>query len=436
MTDLIELHVPDIGDFKDIPIVEIPVSVGDRIEEDDTVIILESDKATLDVPATTAGEIVELLVSDGDLVSEGSVIARLRVSAGANAPKAAPETAKPVSVLQTPSAEATPTPKPAINAPAPATASQAAIQPSVSVGTPVYASPSIRHYARTLGVNASHVTGSGDKGRILREDIEAFVKKALSGDTPRSATQASTLPHLPDWPKVDYEKFGSVERVALSRIARISGPALSRNSVIIPHVCNFDETDITELEDFRNVLNAEAREEDVKLSILAFTVKAVVSALKAYPKFNASLDGEEIVLKNYWNIGVAADTPDGLVVPVIKEADQKGIRTIAAEMKDLATKARKGKISPADMSGATFTISSLGGIGGTGFTPIINAPEVAIMGMTRSSIRPVWTGTAFDPRLVQPLSLSWDHRVVDGVAAARFLQHVCRTMADFRRIAV
>lgn len=282
------------------------------------------------------------------------------------------------------------------------------------------------------------VSGTGPKGRITREDVEAYVKQQLSVETaaPAPAAASPALAGLPDWPKVDFEKFGPVERTSLSRITRISGPALARNSLVIPHVCNFDEADITSLEAFRQMLNNEAGADDAKITMLTFTVKAVVAALKAYPMFNSSLDGNEVVLKQYWHIGVAADTPEGLVVPVIRDADRKSVRQIANEMRTLADKARSGKLSPAEMSGTTFTISSLGGIGGTGFTPIINAPEVAILGMTRAKMTPHWTGSEFEPRLIQPLSLSWDHRVVDGVAAAKFLQHLSASLTDFRRVQV
>ncbi|MGR3762018.1 2-oxo acid dehydrogenase subunit E2 [Roseobacteraceae bacterium NS-SX3] len=421
MSQLIEVRVPDIGDFAEVPVIEIPVSTGDTLSEDDTVIVLESDKATLDVPSPAAGRVAEIRLAPGDLVSEGSVVLLLEPAAGAAAPAPAPA---PEPVADTPPPqpvqEAAPKPQPAIATP--------------EQGRPVYASPSVRRYARTLGVPAAEVTGTGPKGRVLKTDIEAFVKKKL---TAPEAPAAGALPAgLPDWPQVDFAQFGPVEREPLSRIARISGPALARNALVIPHVCNFDKADVTDLDNFRKELNAEARPEQTKITLLAFTVKAVVAALKAHPKFNSSLDGADLLLKRYWNIGVAADTPEGLVVPVIKAAEQKGLREIAQEMAYLAAEAREGRLKAADMQGASFTISSLGGIGGTGFTPIINAPEVAILGMTRAEIQPVWDGSAFQPRLIQPLSLSWDHRAVDGVAAARFLREVARLLADFRRVAL
>ena len=421
MSRIIDIRVPDIGDFKDVPIVEIPVGAGDLVQIDDTLLVLESDKATLDVPATEAGRLVELLVGEGSRVSAGTLVARLEVAESAGAPPAAAEQAPPAAA---PAPVATP-------APAPSPVPTPAAMPPADVS--VHASPSIRRYARTLGVALGKVAGTGPKGRILREDVEGFVKAQLSAPT---AGAASPVAGLPDWPREDFAKHGPIDRQPLSRIVRISGPALARNAMVIPHVCNFDKADVTELEAFRKEINAEARPEAAKITMLAFTVKAVVSALQTYPKFNSSLDGEELVLKRYWNIGVAADTPEGLVVPVIKAADQKGIAEIAAEMADLAARARAGKLSPASMSGASFTISSLGGIGGTGFTPIINAPQVAILGMTRAEIQPVWRDDSVQPRLIQPLSLSWDHRVVDGVAAARFLQHICRILSDFRRVSI
>jgi pyruvate dehydrogenase E2 component (dihydrolipoamide acetyltransferase) len=408
-----DLTVPDIGDFRDVPVVEIAVSLGDVIAADDTLVILESDKATLDVPAAVGGRIVALHVAPGDRVAEGSLIATVETDAAEGAVVAAP-----------PVEAAPPPPPPPPSAPAPVAEERRLI----------HASPSIRKLARELGVDLSALAGTGPKGRITREDVHAFVKGVLSAPPGRGqAVGTSGLGlDLPPWPQVDYARFGPVERVPLSRIVRISGPNLARNALVIPHVTNFDEADITDLEAFRARINAEGGV-GVKLSILPFVVKAAVAALKAFPKVNSSLDGDALVLKAYYNIGVAADTPDGLVVPVIKGADRKGIAEIAEEMAALAAAAREGRLSPGDMQGATFTISSLGGIGGTNFTPIINAPEVAILGMTRSDIKPVWDGSAFQPRRIQPMSLSWDHRVIDGVAAARFLAHMKATLSDFQR---
>ncbi|MCR8549964.1 2-oxo acid dehydrogenase subunit E2 [Salipiger sp. P9] len=427
MIETIEIRVPDIGDFKDVPIVEVSVAIGDVLHAEDTVVVVESDKATLDIPTSHAGKIVELLVRDGDLVSEGTLIARMELSDSPDVVgEVAPEKAsKPEAA--TPTSAQAPAPGPVMpQAPAEPAPVPPAADPSV------HASPAIRHYARKLGVLIGEVAGTGPKGRILREDVEDWVKTRLAEPTRKTGS----LPDLPDWPEENYAKFGPVAQVPLSRIAKISGPALARNSITIPHVCNFDKADVTDLESFRKTLNSEAGAEVTKITMLAFAVKACVSVLQAFPKFNSSLDGGSLVLKQYWNIGVAADTPDGLMVPVIKQADQKSVTEIATEMAELAALARAGKLKPEAMSGGTFTISSLGGIGGTGFTPIINAPQVAILGMTRAEIQPVWQGDTFQPRLIQPMSLSWDHRVVDGVAAAKFLQHLSRVLSDFRRVSI
>jgi pyruvate dehydrogenase E2 component (dihydrolipoamide acetyltransferase) len=419
MSTLQDVIVPDIGDFKDVPIIEIPVAVGDVIAEGDTIIVLESDKATLDVPSEVAGTIVELKIAVGDPVSQGTVVA---IVEGAGAGAATP-------VVQ--AAAGTPPPAPA-PAPVPVEAPPATVAAPIAKPTPnsSHASPSIRKLARELGVDLAHVQGTGTKGRITRDDVHGFVKQALSAPRPTTGLGLD----LPAWPSIDFAKFGEVERVPLSRIAKISGPSLARNAIMIPHVTNFEEADVTDLEAFRKQVNS--GKGDVKLTMLAFMVKAAVACLKAYPKFNSSLDGDALVVKKYFNIGVAADTPDGLVVPVVKDADKKGLMEIAAEMGDLASAARAGKLKATDMQGATFTISSLGGIGNTNFTPIINAPEVAILGLTRASVKPHWDGAAFQPRLIQPMSLSWDHRVVDGVAAARFLVLMKDILSDFRRISL
>ncbi|RJE82083.1 2-oxo acid dehydrogenase subunit E2 [Paracoccus onubensis] len=423
MSKFVKIAVPDLGDFSDVPIVEIPISVGDVIGTGDTIVVVESDKATLDVPAEVAGRITALHVGMGDKVSEGSLLAEIETDETAeDISDAKHDRAAPVRVAE-------PVP-PVAGAIPPAAPSPAVLTPAD--GLPPHASPSIRKFARELGVDLAQVTGSGPKGRITREDVQGFVKAALQA--PMAASGPGIGLGLPDWPRVDFAKFGEVERKPLSRILRISGPALARNAIVIPHVTNFDEADVTELEAFRKQANADR--DAARLSILPFVVKAAVAALKAYPAFNSSLDGGEMVLKKYWNIGVAADTPEGLVVPVVKDADRKGLREIAAEMAELAADARAGRLKPADMQGATFTISSLGGIGGTNFTPIINAPEVAILGMTRSAIKAVWDGQSFQPRLIQPLSLSWDHRAVDGVAAAYFLGFVRDVLTDFRRISL
>ncbi|WP_234052407.1 MULTISPECIES: 2-oxo acid dehydrogenase subunit E2 [unclassified Xanthobacter] len=432
MSQTIELRVPDIGDFKNVPVVELSVQVGDVVAADQTVVMIESDKATLDIPAPTAGRVIALKVVEGDRVSTGSVLMLLEAVASAEQ-KAAPGL-PPVPPADAPAPAVAPAPAPTA---APATAAAVGMPGGrASEGLPPHASPAVRKFARELGVDLAAVAGTGPRGRITREDIQSVVKAALRAPEPLSAAEGTGIGiDLLPWPKVDYAKFGPITCEPLSRIKKISGPNLARNATIIPHVTNFEDADITDLEAFRKTVNAELKD-GVKLSILPFVVKACVAALKAYPAFNSSLDGDALVLKQYYNIGVAADTPEGLVVPVVKAADSKGIQEIAAEMADLAADARAGRLKAADIQGATFTISSLGGIGGTNFTPIINAPEVAIFGMVRAAVKPVWDGTAFQPRLIQPMSLSWDHRVVDGVAAAKFLVFVKTILADFRRISL
>ncbi|MFH3480770.1 2-oxo acid dehydrogenase subunit E2 [Xanthobacter variabilis] len=432
MSQTIELRVPDIGDFKNVPVVELSVQVGDVVAADQTVVMIESDKATLDIPAPTAGRVIALKVAEGDRVSTGSVLMLLEAVASAEQ-KAAPGL-PPVPPADAPASAPAVAPAPTA---APATAAAVGMPGGrASEGLPPHASPAVRKFARELGVDLAAVAGTGPRGRITREDIQSVVKAALRAPAPMSAAAGTGIGiDLLPWPKVDYAKFGPITREPLSRIKKISGPNLARNATIIPHVTNFEDADITDLEAFRKTVNAELKD-GVKLSILPFVVKACVAALKAYPAFNSSLDGDALVLKQYYNIGVAADTPEGLVVPVVKAADSKGIQEIAAEMADLAADARAGRLKAADIQGATFTISSLGGIGGTNFTPIINAPEVAILGMVRAAVKPVWDGTAFQSRLIQPMSLSWDHRVVDGVAAAKFLVFVKTILADFRRISL
>lgn len=443
MSEIREICVPDIGDFKDVPVIEVLVKPGDHVQADEPILTLESDKATMDVPSPVSGVVESLMVTIGDRVSMGSAILRLHAAAAAQAAstisKAAVAAEVVVAAAEPPTSAAT-APLPVASPPAvPSTA-----QPSsATAAAKPHASPSVRRYARELGVDISKVSASGKGGRILHDDVQRFVKETmarLNAGVPAAASGGSGLAGLDliPWPKVDFAKFGEIEVKPLSRIKKISGQNLARNWVLIPHVTNFDEADITELEAFRVRLNQEAGKEDTKLTMLAFLIKAAVATLKAYPLFNSSLgrEGDEpaLVLKRYYHIGFATDTPNGLVVPVIRDADQKGIRDIAAECGELARKARDGKLGPADMSGGTFTVSSLGGIGGTGFTPIINAPEVAILGVTRAQTKPVWDGQAFAPRLVLPLSLSWDHRVVDGAAAARFLVHLAGLLADFRRV--
>jgi pyruvate dehydrogenase E2 component (dihydrolipoamide acetyltransferase) len=421
-----EVKVPDIGDFKNIPVIELLVKPGDTVKKDDSLLVLESDKATMEVPAPAAGVIAELKVKIGDKVSAGTLVALLERSAGTNGQAPVPA----------PAAAAPPAPAaPAARAPKPAAAAPPAASPATEDGAITHASPGVRRFARELGVPLAQVTGSGPKGRILKEDIQSFVKQAFASPGGASARGGGlTDLGLPPWPKVDFAKFGPIETVARTRIQKISAPGLARNWVMIPHVTQFDEADITELEAFRAHVNEENAKAGVKVSPLAFLMKAVVAALKKYPTFNSSLDGENLIVKGYWNIGFAADTPQGLVVPVIKDADKKGILEIAKETSELAAKARDGKLGPNDIQGATFTISSLGGIGGTAFTPIINAPEVAILGVSRSSVKPVWNGKDFAPRTMLPLSLSYDHRVVDGALAARFITYLGQVIADIRRV--
>jgi pyruvate dehydrogenase E2 component (dihydrolipoamide acetyltransferase) len=423
------VDVPDIGDFKDVDVIEILVKPGDRVAAEQSLISLESDKATMEVPSPAAGVVKELLLKVGDKVSQGAPILVLDEADGAPAAVAAPAVAPARQAPPPDMTRSVEMPVPARTPPVPAEVSgsgPATLRP--------HASPSVRKFARELGVDLARVSGSGPKGRILVTDVQAFVKGALARGPAAApaATAAGGLSVLP-WPQVDFAKFGPIEAQPLSRIKRISGANLHRNWVMIPHVTNNEVADITELEALRVQLNKENEKSGIKLTMLAFLVKACVAALKKHPEFNSSLDGENLVLKRYYHIGFAADTPNGLVVPVIKDADRKGIMEVAKETGDLARQAREGKLKPADMQGGTFSISSLGGIGGTSFTPIINAPEVAILGVSRSSQQPVWDGKEFVPRLMLPLSLSYDHRVIDGALAARFNAYLAQLLADFRR---
>jgi pyruvate dehydrogenase E2 component (dihydrolipoamide acetyltransferase) len=427
---LTQVQVPDIGDFGDVPVIEILVSVGDTVAVEDPLVTLESDKATMDVPAPAAGTVRAIHVSVGDNVAEGALLLDLEPAAGeaSPTPAAASTDAAPPEPAAAPASEATPVAAPPSNAHA-------------ANGTGhVYASPSVRRIAREVGVDLSTVTGSGRKGRIIPDDVRnpgsgASGQRATgTGQTSAGASAGAGLDLAP-WPVVDFEKFGPIERVARSRIAKISARNLARNWAMIPHVTQNDEADITDLEDWRKQLNKEYEREGVKVTMVSFLVAASVATLKAFPNFNSALDGDDLVLRKYYNIGFAADTPNGLVVPVIKDVDKKGLVEIARDLTELSGKARAGKLSYDEMSGATFTISSLGGIGGTSFTPIINAPEVAILGATRSTIKPVWDPAAgdFKPRLMLPLSLSYDHRVIDGAAAARFVVQLTRVLSDLRR---
>lgn len=458
MSNLIEVKVPDIGDYKNIPVIEVYVKVGDNVAVEDTLVTLESDKATLDVPSSHAGVVKEVKVAVGDKISEGFVVVMLEstTTATTDAPPASKEASAPVPA-PTPTAETTAsvpaTPaiqeQPAEEKPAPATpavaTNNAQTYPAQPLSKNTYASPSVRQFARELSVNLDNIKGSGDKGRITHDDVRAYIKAVMNGQMacphPNSAS-ASTgtslgggLDLLP-WPQIDFTKFGEIDIQPLSRIKKISGQNLSRNWVMIPHVTNNEVADVTELEAFRVQLNKEHEKAGIKFTMLAFLIKACVQALKKFPEFNASLDGDNLVYKKYYNIGFAADTPNGLVVPVIKAADTKSISEIALEMSELAKNAREGKLKPTDMQGGCFSISSLGGIGGTSFTPIINAPEVAILGVSRSSMQPIWNGTEFVPRLMCPLSLSYDHRVIDGAAAARFNAYLASVLADFRRVLI
>ena len=456
MTDLKEALVPDIGDFTGIPVIEILVAVGDTVARDQGLVTLESDKATMEVPAPFAGVVRELKVKLGDNLSEGSVVALIEASDAAAAPAtAAPVPAAPPPVAPPASAPATPAPTPAAAVQAPAASAPTSAAPTsaapMGAGLPPvrfeadavlpekipYASPAVRLFARELGVDLARVTGSARGGRISKEDVQQFVKSALQGGAVggAAAPMGGGLNLLP-WPKIDFSKFGEIETRELSRIKKISGANLARNWAMIPHVTQHDDADITDLEELRIALNKENEKAGIKLTMLAFLMKAVTSALQKYPDFNASLDadGGTLVLKKYFHVGFAADTPNGLVVPVVRDVDKKGVIQIAQETGELAKKARDGKLGPAEMSGGCFSISSLGGIGGTSFTPIVNAPEVAILGVSKSAIKPVWDGKQFAPRLILPLSLSYDHRVIDGASAARFTAYLAQLLADMRRV--
>ena len=432
----VEVRVPDIGDFKDVAVIEVFVQPGDSVKLEQSLITVESDKASMEIPSSAAGVIKELKVKLGDKINQGDLLAIVEgagaVPAAAPAAPVSEQKSAPVAVQQAQAAT-----KSEATAPAPHDPTKPPL------GLP-HASPSVRKFARELGVPLAEVKGSGAKGRITQEDVQAFTKAVMAGTQRTQAQGASGAAgggvtgggelNLIPWPKVDFAKFGPVERKDLSRIKKISGANLMRNAVMIPAVTNHDDADITDLEAFRVSTNKENEKSGVKVTMLAFLIKACVAALKKFPEFNSSLDGDALVYKQYWHIGFAADTPNGLVVPVIKDADKKGVLQISQEMGELAKKARDGKLGPADMSGATFTISSLGGIGGRYFTPIINAPEVAILGVCRSTTEPVWDGKAFQPRLMLPLSLTWDHRVIDGAAAARFNAYLGQILADFRRV--
>jgi pyruvate dehydrogenase E2 component (dihydrolipoamide acetyltransferase) len=453
---LIEVKVPDIGDFKEVEVIELMVKPGDTIKVDQSLVTVESDKASMEIPSSHAGVVKDIKVKVGDKVAEGTLLlmveaaedeAKPAEAAAAQSASAVTAPAIPAAsaapAASAPAAPAVPAAPPAAPAPAQAEARPsptASLDPRDANGVKPHASPSIRKFARELGVDLTRVNGSGPKGRITQEDVQNYVKGVISGQgaataaAPAGKGGGAGLDLLP-WPSLDFSKFGATELQPLSRIKKISGPNLHRNWVMIPHVTQFDEADVTELEEFRKSSNAVLAKSGVKLTMLAFVIKACVAALKKFPAFNASLDakGENLILKQYYHIGFAADTPNGLVVPVIKDADKKGISQIAQEMGDLSAQAREGKLKPADMQGASFTISSLGGIGGTAFTPIINAPEVAILGLSKTSFKPVWDGKQFVPRLMLPLSLSYDHRVIDGAMGARFAGYLGEVLSDMRK---
>ena len=423
MDRLVSVFVPDIGDFKDVKVTEILVKAGDRVNADDPLIALETDKATMEVPSPMAGMIRELKVGPGDAVSQGSLIVSIErldesdVSIPAAPPSDAPTAASQAPIVETREPSAPPVPT----------------APSI---LPAYATPAVRRQARELGIDIAKVPTTGQKGRITRDDVLAYAKDALRSPRIETATPGAGTSGLTvaPWPIVDFAKYGPIERQPLSRIKILSGANLARNWVTIPHVTNFDEADVTDVEAFRQATNKRVEASGVKVTMLTFLIKAVVATLKQFKIFNASLDGDALVLKNYFHIGFATDTPRGLLVPVLRDADRKGMLDIAAEIAALAKEARDGKLKPDAMQGGCFSISSLGGIGGTGFTPIINAPEVAILGVAKAAAKPVWDGSEFRPRLIMPLSLSWDHRVVDGAESGRFLVRLAAALGDIRRL--
>jgi pyruvate dehydrogenase E2 component (dihydrolipoamide acetyltransferase) len=441
MANVQPVKVPDIGQFKDVPVIEILVTPGTVVTKDQSLIVLESDKATMEVPAPFAGIVREITVKLGDRVGEGAIVAQMEASgveSAAAKPVAASVAAQsPVAAPAAAAPSPTP-PAPVLTAPAPTRAAELSAAPApvaIDSNNAAHASPGVRLFARELGVDLSKVSaGSGRKGRITKEDVQNYVKRTLSAPAASAPMGGGNGLSLLPWPVVDFAKFGEVEIKPLSRINKIAGQNLARNWAMIPHVTQHDEADITEMEAFRKKLGEENK--DLKLTPLVFMIKAVVAALKKFPRFNSSLDAsfENLVLKNYFHVGIAVDTPEGLVVPVIRDCDKKGLLQLAKELGEISLKAREKKLSPADMTGGCFSISSLGGIGGTGFTPIVNAPEVAILGVSKSQLKPVWNGSSFEPRLMLPLSLSYDHRVIDGADAARFAAFMAQQLADVRRL--
>ncbi len=429
MAEIKQVLVPDIGNFKNVEIIEVLVKAGDTVNAEDALITLETDKATMDVPSPFSGIVRELKVKVGDKVSEGTLIALVEASKGAGAGAPAPEAPAPA---QQPTAAKQHAAMPQEVRPAPAPTP--ALQPAIAAGTggKAHASPSVRRFARELGVILAQVRGSGTKGRVTKEDVQNFVKAALAQPRGAGGLQVAEMP------VVDFARFGEVETKPLSRIKKLSGAYLHRNWVMIPHITQHDDADITEMEAFRKQLSTEYAAQGIKITPLAFLLKAVVETLQEYPDFNASLDasGENLIMKKYFHVGVAVDTPEGLVVPVIRDVNQKGIVQLAKELGEISAKARDKKISAAEMQGGCFTISSLGGIGGSYFTPIINAPEVAILGVSRANMKPVWKDDKFEPRLMLPLSLSYDHRVIDGAAGVRFTTFLAQALSDVRRLAL
>ncbi len=444
----LEVTIPDIGDFSEVEVIEVLVAPGDKVKQEQSLITVESDKASMEIPSSDDGEVEAVLVKVGDKVAKGTAIVKLKSGGGAAKAAAAPaETKNKPADSNADKAQGEPAAAAKAPAPQASGAAQQRVSPTAAFGSAVsarslpHAAPSVRKFARELGVDLTQITGSGEKQRITQDDVRKFVKAALSVATSTSSTTTSSQVgggglSVLDWPNIDFSKFGPIESKPLSRIKKISGANLHRNWVMIPHVTNNEQADITELEAFRVAMNKEYEKAGVKFTMLAFLIKAVVSALQKFPEFNASLSGDNLVLKQYYHVGFAADTPNGLVVPVIRDADKKAVSQIAKEMTELAKLARDGKLSPAQMQGGCFSISSLGGIGGTSFTPIINAPEVAILGVSKSAMQPVWNGKEFAPRLMLPLSLSYDHRVIDGAAAARFNAYLAAVLADFRRVLI
>ncbi|GJE49669.1 Dihydrolipoyllysine-residue acetyltransferase component of pyruvate dehydrogenase complex [Methylobacterium tardum] len=431
MSAALQIALPDIGDYRDVPVIELLVKPGDRLAVDDLILSIESDKATMEVPSPVAGIVRELLVSVGSKVSEGTPILTVEPGEGGEAAPAAGAPA--AATMPTGSEQGAGSLSRTGEGSGRASPEPIQADPIQAIRGDVHASPSVRQLARELGVRLDGVPATGPKGRILREDVHAFVKAALGAPVQAPVAASGIGAGLPPWPDVDFAKYGPVRREPLSRIQTLSGANLSRNWLTIPHVTNFDRADVTEIESFRVGLNKEARTPPARVTMVAFLIKAAALALRAHPRFNTSLEGSDLVFKDYVHIGFAVDTPKGLMVPVVRDCDRKGLIEIATEMAAMAEKARAGTLAGSDMQGGCFSVSSLGGVGGDGFTPIINAPEVAILGAARSRTEAVWDGQAFQPRLILPLSLSWDHRVVDGVAAARFLGHVASVLSDLRR---